>query len=88
MSTASFVMIILSALSTAAGLPCCLGCLNWFAVPISLSTIVVGLIGLGTDKDVATGRGRDVKLHLAAVIVGVVCAVIGTVRCGIGGGCV
>ena len=86
MSTASFVMIILSALSTAAGLPCCLGCVNWFAVPISLATVVVGLIGLATDKDAQSGRGRDVKLHLVAVIVGVVCAAIGTVRCGLGGG--
>lgn len=88
MSTASLVMIVLSALSTAAGLPCCLGCLNYFAVPISLATTIVGLIGLATDKDPASGAGRDVKLHLAAVIAGVVCAVIGTVRCLAGGGCV
>ena len=86
MSTASFVMIILSALATAAGLPCCLGCLNWLAVPISLATVVVGLIGLATDKDAQTGHGRDVKLHLAAVIVGIVCVAIGTVRCAAGGG--
>ena len=88
MSTASFVMIILSALSTAAGLPCCLGCVNWLAVPISLATLVVGMVGLANDKDPASGRGRDVKLHLLAVIVGVVCAAIGTARCGLGCGVV
>lgn len=87
MSTASLVMITLSVLSTAAGLPCCLGCINWLAVPVSLATLAVGLVGLGTDKDPATGAVRDVKLHLAAVIVGVLCAAIGTVRCGVGGGC-
>jgi hypothetical protein len=88
MSSASFTMILLSVASTAAGLPCCLGCLNWLAVPISLATVAVGLVGLGTDKDPATGRGRDVKLHLAAVIVGVMCAAIGSLRCAAGGGCV
>jgi hypothetical protein len=88
MSTASLVMIVLSALSTAAGLPCCLGCVNYFAVPLSLATAVVGLVGLATDKDPATGQIRDLKLHLAAVIVGVVCAAVGTVRCCAGGGVV
>jgi hypothetical protein len=88
MSTASLVMILLSVMTTAAGLPCCLGCINYIAVPVSLTTLVVGLVGLGTDKDVATGRGRNVELHLAAVIVGVLCAVIGTLRCLAGGGCV
>lgn len=88
MSTASLVMIVLSALSTAAGLPCCLGCLNYFAVPLSLATTVVGMIGLATDRDPSTGLIRDTKLHLTAVIVGVVCAAIGSVRCMAGGGCV
>jgi hypothetical protein len=87
MSTASLVMIALAVLTTAAGLPCCLGCVNWIAVPLSVATLAVGLIGLGTDKDPATGRGRDVNLHLAAVIVGVLCAVIGGLRCAMGGGC-
>jgi len=88
MSNASFAMIVLCMLSTAAGLPCCCGCLNWLAVPLSLATIVVGLIGLATDKDPATGRVRELRLHLAAVIIGIVCAAIGTARCGAGGGCV
>ena len=88
MSTASLVMILLSVMTTAAGLPCCLGCVNYIAVPVSLTTLVVGLVGLGTDKDATTGRGLNVELHLAAVIVGVLCAVIGTLRCLAGGGCV
>lgn len=87
MSTASFSMILASVLTTAAGLPCCLGCVNWFAVPISLATVVVGLIGLATDKT-PEGKNKDVKTHLLAVIVGVVCAVIGGLRCTLGGGAV
>lgn len=87
MPTASLVMIILSVLSTAAGLPCCFGCVNWVAVPFSLATVAVGLVGLATDKR-ADGKSNDAKLHLAAVIVGVLCAVIGAIRCTMGGGCV
>ena len=88
MSTASLVMITLSVASTAAGLPCCLGCVNWIAVPLSLATVAVGMVGLATDKDPATGVVRDAKTHLAAVVVGVLCAVIGALRCSLGGGAV
>jgi hypothetical protein len=87
MSTASLVMIVLSVLSTAAGLPCCMGCVNWLAVPVSLATLVVGLVGLATDKR-SDGKVNDPNLHLAAVIVGVLCAVIGAARCTLGGGVV
>lgn len=88
MSTASLVMIVLSALTTAAGLPCCLGCVNYLAVPLSLATALVGFAGLAFDKEPSTGLTRDVKLHLAAVVLGVLFAVIGAVRCMAGGGCV
>jgi hypothetical protein len=87
MSIASLVMIVLSVLTTAAGLPCCLGCVNWLAVPLSLATVAVGLVGLATDKS-SEGKVNDGKLHLAAVIVGVLCAVIGAIRCTLGLGCV
>ncbi len=87
MSIASLVMIALSVLTTAAGLPCCLGCVNWLAVPISLVTLIVGLVGLATDKR-PDGKVNDGSLHLAAVIVGVLCAVIGALRCTMGGGVV
>jgi len=85
MSTASFVMILLSVISTAAGLPCCMGCVNLVAVPISLATAVVGVVGLAIDKT-PEGKINDSKLHLAAVIVGMVAALIGAIRCMAGGG--
>lgn len=88
MSNASFAMLLVSVISTIAGLPCCLGWLNWFAVPLALATIVVGLVGLATDKNPITGQINESRLHLAAVIVGVLCAVIATLRCAAGGGCV
>lgn len=87
MPTSSFVMIVLSVMTTAAGLPCCLGCVNLIAVPISLLTVVVGLIGLAKTSR-PEGKSNDANLHLVAVIVGVLCAVIGAVRCTLGGGCV
>lgn len=87
MSSFSLVMIVLSVATTAAGLPCCLGCVNWLAVPISLMSVAVGLIGLATDKR-PDGKVNDGSLHFAAVIVGVLCAVIGAVRCTLGGGAV
>lgn len=87
MSTVSFVMILLSVISTAAGLPCCMGCLNWIAVPISLATAVTGVFGLALDKS-PDGKINDSKLHLSAVIVGMVAALIGAVRCLAGGTCV
>lgn len=88
MSTASLVMIVLSALTTAAGLPCCLGCVNYLAVPFSLATVLVGLAGLAFDKDPATGATRDLRIHLLAVVLGVFFGAVGFVRCVAGGGCV
>jgi hypothetical protein len=87
MSTASLVLSILSVLSTVAGLPCCLGWINWFAVPIASACAVVGLLGIALDRDPATRAARDVNTHLAAVIVGVACVAIGSLRCAAGGGC-
>jgi hypothetical protein len=88
MSTASLVMIVLSALTTAAGLPCCLGCVNYLAVPLSMATVLVGLAGLAFDKDPATGTTRDLRIHLLAIVLGVLFAAVGFVRCVAGGGCV
>jgi len=86
MPTASLVLIVLSALATTAGLPCCLGCLNWLAVPLSLATAAVGVFGLATDRDPATGRSANGQLHLAATVLGVLFALVGAVRCAVGGG--
>ncbi len=88
MSTVSLVLIVLSALSTAAGLPCCLGCLNWLAVPLSLATAVAGLVGLATDRDPASGRSANRQVHLLAVVLGLLFAAVGAARCALGGGCV
>jgi hypothetical protein len=43
------------------------------------------VLGLAFDKS-ADGKINDSKLHLAAVIVGMVAALIGAVRCMAGGG--
>lgn len=87
MSTASLVLIVLSALSTAAGLPCCLGCLNWLAVPLSLATALTGIAGLATDRDPTTGRSANRQVHLLAIVLGLLFAAVGAARCALGGGC-
>ncbi len=87
MSIASLVLIVLSALSTAAGLPCFLGCLNWLAVPLSLATVVAGLVGLATDRDPTSGRSANGQVHLLAVVLGLLFSAVGAARCALGGGC-
>ena len=80
MSNASLVLIAASVGLTFMGLPCCLGWLNWFAIPASFACIVIGAVGLASDKD-DEGHARDSQIHLTAVIVGAAMAVIGAMRC-------
>jgi len=87
MSSSSLVLTTLSVIATALGLPCCLGWINWLAVPISLTCAIVGIVGLATDKDPVTREVRDANVHLAAVITGVVLTALGSLRCLLGGGC-
>jgi hypothetical protein len=85
MSSASLALIAASVGLTFMGLPCCLGWLNWFAIPASFACIVIGAVGLASDKD-QEGRPRDPQIHLTAVIVGASMAVIGAMRWLFGGG--
>jgi hypothetical protein len=86
MSSPSAVMIVLSVAATLMGLPCCLGWINWFAIPISAACIIVGAIGLATDRDSASGNARNAQTHLAAVIVGSLMMPIGVFRLVVGFG--
>lgn len=88
MSTASLVLLLVSGFLTVCGLPCCLGCLQWFAVPLSLVTALIGLVGVLTDKDPITKQPRGLPIHLAALIGGIVLVVVGSIRCCVGGGIV
>jgi hypothetical protein len=86
LSTASLVLFVLSALLTFAGLPCCLGCLNWFAVPLSMVTVFVGFVGLLADRDPHTRAMRSVGVHLLAMVGGAALVLVGALRCALGCG--
>ena len=85
MSVASIVMSVVSGMVTCLGIFPCFGWLQWFAVPISAATVVIGLIGLATDRE-ADGTARGIPAHVAAVGVGTLLVAIGTLRCLVGGG--
>jgi hypothetical protein len=87
-STASLVLLIVSSVLTLFGLPCCLGWLNWFAVPISFATAMVGFAGLLTDRDPVTGQVRSAGIHIMALVGGWVLVVAGALRCLLGAGVV
>jgi len=87
MSTASFVLIVLSTLATAAAFPCCLGWLNWIAVPLSLATALVGAVGLAADREPASGRPAHTQVHVLAIVLGLLLTAVGAARCAFGGGC-
>ena len=88
MKTAATVTLVLSIAGILLGLIPCLGCLNWVAVPFCLVPFTLGVIGLLTDKDPATGLNRASGVYLACVIAGVAGAAIGLLRCILGGGAV
>ena len=66
----------------------CLGWINWFAVPLSVTTVVLAIAGLATDKDPDTGLNRAQNLFLIALIVGGLLVGLGVARCLLGGGLV
>jgi len=86
MKIAATLTLVLSIAGILLGLIPCLGWLNWFAVPFCIVPFTLGVIGLLTDKDPATGLNRASGVYVACVIAGVAGAAIGGVRCMLGGG--
>jgi len=86
MKTAALVFVILAAIGTCMGLVPCMGWANWFAVPTSAMAAILGLIGLLQAG--STADQSEKNTYLAALIVGALCIVVGTVRCLLGGGVV
>jgi hypothetical protein len=85
MSVSSLTLLFLSAFLTLFGLVPCLGWLNWVALPLCLVTVVVGVMGLVSDKDPATGKSRGRNAHLMAVIFGLMLAALSFLRWVLGG---
>jgi len=86
MSVSSLTLLFLSAALTLLGLFPCLGWINWVAIPLSFVTVVVGVMGLSSDRDPQTGAARGRPAHLMAVIFGLVLGAVATLRWMIGAG--
>ena len=85
MRSASQVLLICSLSITLLGLAPCLGWLNWIGVPTSIACAVVGCVGLVSDRD-PSGASPNAGLHAAALTLGLVLLVVGSIRCLLGGG--
>jgi len=88
MSVSSLTLLFLSAALTLFGLVPCLGWLNWVAIPLCFVTVVVGVMGLASDKDPHSGEARGRGVHLLAVICGLVLGAVATLRWVLGAGIV
>ena len=82
----SVIFLTLAAVATFAGLFPCLGWVNWIGAPFSVMAVVVGLIGMASDKDPETQESLNSGIHLSATIVGAFLLLLGGVRCLLGGG--
>ena len=60
----------------------CAGWLNWFAVPLSGLSAILGVIGLFTDRDEEETQG----IYFGALIVGTIMGGVFALRCFLGGG--
>ena len=85
MRIASILMVMITGPLTFLGLWPCVGWLNFAAAPMSVVTIVVGLVGLATDRG-ENGDARGIPVHLIAVIAGAVFLGVSILRCIFGGG--
>jgi len=85
MGIASLTLVALSAFFTLFGLIPCVGWLNFIAVPMCSVTTVVGIVGLASDKDPASGRPRGRSAHLMAVVFGLILGCIACARWVLGG---
>jgi hypothetical protein len=85
MGIASLTLVALSACFTLFALIPCVGWLNFIAVPMCFVTSVVGIVGLASDKDPASGEPRGRSAHLMAVIFGLILGCVAFVRWVLGG---
>ena len=86
MRIAALLLLIFACLITLVALIPCLGWANWLGIPVSTAGVIVGIIGLTTDKDRETHQPRNRGQYLATLIVCVVMIGVGSLRCLLGGG--
>ena len=86
MRIATALLLMLAICCTLAGLVPCLGWVNWIGVPTAGAAAILGIIGLSTQKNPLTGQPDNQALYICALVLGVVMAGMGMVRCYMGGG--
>ena len=86
LKTAAIVFICIGALLFVAGLVPCLGWVNWFGIPTNVVPVVLGIVGLVNKNKNADGSTPDSGVFIAALVVGGLGVVGGSVRCFLGGG--
>ena len=88
MKIAALVTLILCCVGILVGLIPCAGILNWVAVPFCIVPMIVGVIGLVTDKDEETGSNPNMVLYICSIVIPIGLALVGCIRCAMGGGVV
>lgn len=82
---ACYILMALGGFVFLAGLMPCLGWVNWFGVPLNLVTALVGLIALLSGPKHADGSTAYQGVYIAALVVGGIGLIGGTLRCMAGG---
>jgi len=85
---ASLILLIIATTLVTIGLFPCLGWINWASGPVCVLTVVLGVVGLTTDKHPESGEARHGGVHLAAVLGGTVLGVVAVIRCLLGAGAI
>jgi len=88
MKIAALVTLILACVGILVGLVPCAGILNWVAVPFCAVPVIVGIVGLVTDKDAETQKNPNMALYIVSIVVPIGLGIVGMIRCALGGGVV
>lgn len=89
MRTLTSILLVLALMTTVGGFFPCLGWMNWVGVPLCLVVTVLGIMGLMSDREGADQPGGSHQgTYLAALIIGILMGILGSVRCLMGGGVV
>ena len=86
MSLATLVLLTVTLPLFLIGLVPCLGWVNWVGVPLAVSTALVGLAGLAFDREPETRRPIGGLARVLGLVAGILMAVLGSLRCLMGGG--
>jgi len=83
--TTTKVLLITTTVLVLIGLVPCFGWLNYFADLLCLALLIVGIVGLVSDRD-AEGKAQNLGLHITAIIASLVLATVASVRLVLGCG--